>query len=430
MSNERDGFIQSASDGGVAAKHPPQQTHPVLVGPSTSGEFNTIKAALLPIACWRVDDIRFEFDSSFVKPDISAEMTLLAKLVREHPGAPASVFGHADPVGNDDYNKKLSGRRAAAIYGMLTRNTEIWEDIYSQSGEFTSPLSSDNWGLKVIQTILQDLGYSPGPMGGVMGSQTREAVKAFQRDNDLSDDGDPGPQTRAVLFLKYMDKHCRDENDQPFKLERTDFLAQGADPAGKGDYQGCSEFNPVLMFSQEENERFRQARDHTERNAANAPNRRVDVFLFRPGSRVSAERWPCPRAKDGVERCIKRFWSDAERRRSFQAERREQERTRDTFACRFYDRIAGGSPCERLAVPVKLLRLRIVDRFRKPVGAVKYTLRVEGQVRTGTTGDDSILTETNLPGSRVTVSGTHYCGRVRGIPRGVTYNGNLCLCEC
>lgn len=349
MSDERESLIQSTSEGGVAANHPPQQTLPVLVGPSTADERNTIRAAIFLVACWRVDDIRFEFDSSFVKPDISNEMTLMSKLVREHPSAPLSVFGHADPVGNDDYNKQLSGRRAAAIYGMLTRNTEIWEDIYSQSGKFTSPLSSDNWGLKVIQTILQDLGYSPGPIDGQMGSQTREAVRNFQRDHEpLSDDGDPGPQTRAQLFLAYMDKHCRDENDQPFKLEITDFLVQGADPAGKGDYQGCSEFNPLLMFSQEENERFRQARDHTERNAANAPNRRVDVFLFRTGSKVSAERWPCPRAKEGIVGCQKRFWSDAERRRGFQAERREQERTKNTFACRFYDRIAGESPCERI----------------------------------------------------------------------------------
>ena len=363
MSNEPNGFTQTATDGGVAANHPTQQTFPVLVGPTTANEHNTIKAAIFPIACWRVDDIRFEFDSSFVKPDIKKEMRLLAKLVKEHRDAPASVFGHADPVGNDDYNKKLSGRRTAAIYGMLIRKTEIWEDIYKQTGQFTSTLSNDDWGLKSIEKMLKALGHDPGPLDGQMDNQTREAVKAFQRANGLSDDGDPGPQTRAKLFLAYMDKHCCNENDQPFKLEPTNFLAQGADREGKGDYQGCSEFNPTLMFSQEENERFRQERDHTERDAANAPNRRVDVLLFRPGSRVNVERWPCPRAKEGVAGCQKRFWSDAERRRNFQAERREQERTKDTFACRFYDRIASGSPCERALRQLEVLWITTLPEY-------------------------------------------------------------------
>jgi len=35
--------------------------------------------------------------------------------VKDHPACPLSVFGHADPVGSDDYNKALSGRRAMAV---------------------------------------------------------------------------------------------------------------------------------------------------------------------------------------------------------------------------------------------------------------------------------------------------------------------------
>ncbi|MEJ7714117.1 MAG: hypothetical protein WKF84_30810 [Pyrinomonadaceae bacterium] len=81
--------------------------------------------------------------------------------------------------------------------------------------------------------------------------------------------------------------------------KKDDFLARGADSKGKGDYQGCSEFNPILIFSQEKNVEFEQAQDKTIRNAANAPNRRVMVLLFRPGSHVLADKWPCPRAKEG-----------------------------------------------------------------------------------------------------------------------------------
>jgi hypothetical protein len=149
-------------------------------------------------------------------------------------------------------------------------------------------------------------------------------------------------------MLKYMDTICVDEAGQPFRLTRTAFLARGQDAKGKGDYQGCSEFNPVLMFSAAENAAFKPPEKHAQRNAANEPNRRVVVLLFRPGSHVDPQRWPCPRASDGTAACRKRFWSDASTRRTFQAERRLHERTHDTFACRFYERLTAQSPCEKV----------------------------------------------------------------------------------
>jgi hypothetical protein len=143
-----------------------------------------------------------------------------------------------------------------------------------------------------------------------------------------------------------MDATCVDPEGQPFRLEKTDFLARGADPAGKGDYQGCGELNPVLVFSEEERQRFAQAFDKTERNRENAPNRRVLIYLFRPGARVDPARWPCPRAEEGPAGCKERLWSDADARRAPGDARRTYSATGDTFACRFYDRFAARSPCE------------------------------------------------------------------------------------
>src|SRR5262245_25025181 len=142
MSDEQSKPIDLASEGGVSAKHPPVADFSALVGPTTGNEHNTVIAGLIPIACWRVDDFRFEFDSSIVKPEIAREIKLLAQLVKEHPDCPLSIFGHADPVGNDDYNKALSGRRAMAIYAMLIRETDLWEKLYSQ------PFGNDKWGIK------------------------------------------------------------------------------------------------------------------------------------------------------------------------------------------------------------------------------------------------------------------------------------------
>jgi hypothetical protein len=349
VSEASTGSIKGTS-GGITATHPPVEFLPVLAAPTDEKDTNTLRTPFVAIACWRLEDLRFEFGSSFIKPEAAVEFAQLAELVKGHPDAPLSIFGHADPVGLDENNKTLSGRRAASVYGILTRRTEIWEDIYSQGGKYTAPHEKDKWGTKVIQIILDDLGYSPGPINGEMGDETREAVKGFQADQSLKVDGKPGKETREKLFFAYMDKHCRDGKGDPFKLDAEAFLGEGKDSYGKGDYQGCGEFNPQMLFSKEEQKKYQQQENKEERDKENAVNRRVMILLFRPGNNVEPKEWPCPRAKEGPSGCKKRFWSDGEDRRSqrLATERRTYEETRGTFACRFYDRLAITSPCETL----------------------------------------------------------------------------------
>lgn len=339
--------LQFSSDGGVAGAHARAAEGAFVVGPTVENEFNTLRAGLIPLACWRVDDLRFDFASSFVRPQIAKEIRALHKLREEHKKEiptssdgtgpvkkvfefpPISLFGHADPVGEDDFNKQLSGRRATAIYALLTRRTELWEELFSQ------PLANDNWGEPAVRTIQQHLGIEP----------TGKADKS----------------TRKALFGAYMESLCtlrdtdgnviHDAAGNPIILildKEKDFLGRGKDSAGKGDFQGCGEFNPLMIFSQAEAQRFAAAQDKSERNLENAPNRRVMALLFRVGSKVEPSRWPCPRAKDGTAACRKRFWSDAKKRRQNQAQRREHEVSKDTFACRFYERLSNASPCERL----------------------------------------------------------------------------------
>ena len=53
--------------------------------------------------------------------------------------------------------------------------------------------------LKQIQTALKNAGYNPGTIDGKLGAQTREAIKAFQKDNGLKVDGIVGKRTRQLL---------------------------------------------------------------------------------------------------------------------------------------------------------------------------------------------------------------------------------------
>lgn len=373
------GQIHNTSDGGLSGIHPERHTLPVRVAPSLNSEFNTIKAALIPYACWKVEDIRFEFDSSIIKPEMADELQDLFDLIEEHTKdgqrPPAFIFGHADPVGENDYNKHLSGRRAKALYALLTRNVDMWEEFYLH------PFGGDSWrDKKATSMMLARLGYG----------DTKEEVKHFQRDQDLQDDGIVGPNTRKALYKVYMDAIC------PITLDpQQDFLGRGQDPGGKADYHGCGEFNPLMLFSEEEQKEYSKHENREARNSENAPNRRVIVFLFRPGTKVNPERWPCPRAKEGGAGCRKRFWSDGERRRTERLpdQRREYKDTKDTFACRFYDRLASSSPCEGLLFP---FCIRLCDPFGRPIADAPYCITCGGQTRKGKANADGWIVAQDL----------------------------------
>ena len=317
--------------GGHAASHPELEAFPILVATATGSEKNVIREELSTVACWRLDDLRFDFNSAFVSPEAKPEFTELRVLRDAHAGAPLSVFGHADPVGDEEYNKGLSGRRSEAVYAVLVRDPSRWEKLYG----------SDGWSLKHTQIMLLALGGTPGDTNGATTTASTQAIEDFQGANGLAADGAAGPATRAKLFEKYM------EYLFPRKLEKSEFLGKGADGNGKGDFQGCSEFNPAMIFSQAEFTAFEGSSDKTRRNEENSVNRRVLVLFFRPGTAIPVDKWPCPRASEGTTNCRRRFWSDHAARRANTAERREFANTADTFGCRFYHRLVLGSPCEQ-----------------------------------------------------------------------------------
>jgi membrane-bound lytic murein transglycosylase B len=53
-----------------------------------------------------------------------------------------------------------------------------------------------------IQELLAAQGFDPGPVDGVVGSQTRQAIKEFQRTAKLPADGHPTPELLEALGKK------------------------------------------------------------------------------------------------------------------------------------------------------------------------------------------------------------------------------------
>ncbi len=288
-----------------------------------------------PVANWKLVPSNFEFDSSRIHPDTKMRMGQLKTMYDANPDTLLAVFGHADPVGDDEYNKTLSARRAKAMYGLLTRNVDMWIALSKKVG-------GDDWGVSAHQWMLltvKNAAGSPYFAGPVDGKQTKaftDATKAFQKDHDLDDDGVIGPKTKAKLYPKYMDTVCVDESGKPFVVPADRFMGdatENAKPDGKGTgaYQGCSELNPDFVLSEPHSK---------DDEAINLQNRRTIVAFFRKDdfsdSDPAKPQWPCPIWSKPCKDCKPEQHLDGDARRKPGAVLKSFP---DTASCMFYSGI-------------------------------------------------------------------------------------------
>jgi outer membrane protein len=62
----------------------------------------------------------FDFDSAELRPESITELERVVKFMNDVPFAATLIQGHTDSVGGDDYNLKLSDRRAKAVFDYLS----------------------------------------------------------------------------------------------------------------------------------------------------------------------------------------------------------------------------------------------------------------------------------------------------------------------
>src|SRR5690348_7878779 len=86
VSQSTQGTLQTATGQVSAGIHPEVPELPVLVGPSTGTERNTIRTRLIPKACFKLEEDHFEFGSSFVVLD-TFNVSPLKKLLDQLPGS-------------------------------------------------------------------------------------------------------------------------------------------------------------------------------------------------------------------------------------------------------------------------------------------------------------------------------------------------------
>jgi outer membrane protein OmpA-like peptidoglycan-associated protein len=69
-----------------------------------------------------MSDVLFDFNQSTLKPETREKLAKISGILLAYPTLHLSVEGHTDSIGTDEYNQKLSERRADSVRDYLTSN--------------------------------------------------------------------------------------------------------------------------------------------------------------------------------------------------------------------------------------------------------------------------------------------------------------------
>jgi len=137
--------------------------------------------------------------------------------IEAHSGRTDSSGGHKDnknKSGLGSYHYHCGGYPAhlhkdgKCPYSSSSTTSSKKTSDSTSSKKSTSEKSSskqtdtDSKLIKKVQKALNDLGYDCGKADGVLGSNTKKAIKAFQKDNNLTVDGKIGKQVKKALNIK------------------------------------------------------------------------------------------------------------------------------------------------------------------------------------------------------------------------------------
>jgi OOP family OmpA-OmpF porin len=88
-------------------------------------------------------EVLFDFDKSVVKPDGKAKLDDLAAKVRGISLEVVIAIGHTDAVGSDEYNQKLSVRRAESVKAYLVSKGIEANRVYTEGKGEKQPVADN-----------------------------------------------------------------------------------------------------------------------------------------------------------------------------------------------------------------------------------------------------------------------------------------------
>lgn len=90
-----------------------------------------------------VDNVLFEFNKAYLKRQSHDVIDELVKIMKQNPSLKVEIRGYTDSVGNDDYNKKLSERRADSVAEYVIKNGVSPERISSVGFGEKNPIADN-----------------------------------------------------------------------------------------------------------------------------------------------------------------------------------------------------------------------------------------------------------------------------------------------
>lgn len=89
-------------------------------------------------------DVKFDFDKAVVRKESYKDIQDLASFMQQYPSTTTVVEGHTDSVGTDQYNQRLSERRAQAVRKVLVEQYGISSSRVASVGYGESRPVADN----------------------------------------------------------------------------------------------------------------------------------------------------------------------------------------------------------------------------------------------------------------------------------------------
>jgi len=106
-------------------------------------------------------DVFFDYDSATILAGGYADINNLANVLNQYPQTTIRVEGHTDTQGSEEYNQKLSERRAQAVATALVQQGVAQSRITTIGYGESQPISSDhamNRRVKVVIEPVQAMG--------------------------------------------------------------------------------------------------------------------------------------------------------------------------------------------------------------------------------------------------------------------------------
>lgn len=88
-------------------------------------------------------DMTFDVDSATVRPGLYPEIDRVAGVIRQYPQTLIRVEGHTDSTGSEDYNMRLSRRRAQAVADLLVQRGVAMSRIQLLGYGESSPVATN-----------------------------------------------------------------------------------------------------------------------------------------------------------------------------------------------------------------------------------------------------------------------------------------------